>query len=182
MSKNLLITIPPTRINDLFVNDNSSFNFSPILKSYKDPIIEGRPNIDNRVYAEFYKKIGVDLVVETAMHYPYNFITEKTFRPIANGRPFIIIGPFRTLFFLKSLGFLTFSSIIDESYDDIECPNERFQKVCQIVINFIDRPIDLVIKDITSINLILKKNQDCLSNLESKQLTKFEEQIKIDSH
>jgi hypothetical protein len=178
MPENLLTTVPATRINDLFVKSGSTLNFSPVSCAFKDPLIEGRPNLDHRFYAEFYKKIAVDIVVETAMDYPYNFMTEKTYRPIASGRPFIIVGPYHSLFFLRSLGFLTFPSIIDESYDEILDPEQRFNAACVSIKNFVDRPIDRVIEDVSSIKDVLEKNRICLQNLFVNELEKFKEQIK----
>ena len=178
MPENLLTTIPATRINDLFVKPGSTLNFSPVLRAFIDPLIEGRPNLDHRFYAEFYKKIAVDIMVETAMNYPYNLVTEKTYRPIASGRPFIIVGPYRTLFFLRSLGFSTFPSIIDESYDEILDPEQRFKSACVSIKNFVDRPIDRVIEDVSSVKDILEKNRIYLQNLFANQLEKFKEQIK----
>lgn len=44
-------------------------------------------------------------------------ITEKTFRNIAYGIPFVVIGQQYTLQVLKKLGFKTFDSLINEEYD-----------------------------------------------------------------
>lgn len=185
MSKNLLITLPETRINDLFVKPGSKLNFNLVNSNYKDPIVQGGPvglrhNHDFRFKAGFYQKIGVDIVVETALDYPYAFITEKTYRPISHGRPFIIVGPFGTLEFLKSLGFMTFSSIIDESYDTLSDAEERFYRVCQSVKEFVDRPIHDVIDDIARVKPELTNNINCLTSLKQKQLQYLKEQIKID--
>jgi hypothetical protein len=178
MPEQLLVTIPKTRINDKFVASTSLIDFSPVQGVYKDPLIKGRPNVDHRFHAEFYQKFGVDLVVETAMDYPYTFITEKTYRPITNGRPFIVIGPYHTLFFLRSLGFSTFSSIIDESYDDIKDPEQRFIAVCKSTKKFVDRPIDQIISDVKTVRTVLEGNQRCLQDLVNNQLEKFKDQIK----
>lgn len=180
MPEHLITIIPKTRINDLFVEPGSSLNFSIPKTTYKDSIIQGKPNFDDRFCANFYRKIGIDIVVETTMQYPYAFITEKTYRPIANGRPFIIMGPARTLSFLKSLGFLTFSSIIDESYDEIDNPEERFLKVCDTVMSFVSRPLETVINDVRGVKDILQHNRNCLLNLADSQLKKFQEQIQVD--
>jgi hypothetical protein len=182
MSKNLIKVSPATRINDLFVTDQTLLDFSIVTESYKDPIIQGKPNIDNRVHADFYKKIGIDIVVETAMEYPYNFITEKTYRPIANGRPFVIIGPLHTLSFLKSLEFLTFSSIIDESYDNIKNPEQRFIAACDSIYTFVNRPINDIVDDLRSIETILIKNQQRFKSLKNDQLKLFKEKLQIDSN
>lgn len=180
MPNNLLITLPRTRINDLFVDPGSSLNFFPIESSFKDPLIQGNPNSDYRFYADFYKKIGIDIVAETVVRYPYPFITEKTYRPIACGRPFIIVGPYKTLDFLRSFGFVTFSSIIDESYDNIYNTEQRFTKICQIIKKFVDRPIEQIISDVKSVKDSLEHNRKCLENLAMSQFEQFKKQIKID--
>ena len=46
------------------------------------------------------------------------FITEKTWRPIHTGHPFIISGNPGTLKILREWGFETFPEIFDESYDE----------------------------------------------------------------
>lgn len=47
-------------------------------------------------------------------------VTEKTYRAIINKHPFIVQGSSGQLNTIKSLGFETFSSIIDESYNEYE--------------------------------------------------------------
>ena len=47
-------------------------------------------------------------------------ITEKSYRPIINKHPFIVQGSSDQLRTIKSLGFETFSSIIDESYNEYD--------------------------------------------------------------
>jgi hypothetical protein len=44
-------------------------------------------------------------------------LTEKTFKPIALGIPFVIVGTRGSLEYLRSYGFRTFDHIWDESYD-----------------------------------------------------------------
>ena len=56
------------------------------------------------------------------------FLTEKTAKMFMAQRMFIMFAPQHSLRFIKSLGFDTFDSIIDESYDDIADPRERFDR------------------------------------------------------
>jgi len=174
---NLLTTYPTTRINDCFAIENSDINFTPLLEDFKDPIVEGLPNIDYRFHADFYKKIGVDIVAETVFNYPYPFITEKTYRSIASLRPFIIVGGYHTLKFLKENGFKTFSAIINESYDDIQHPESRFYTVCDSIKTFVDQPLEDVKQDLYKITDVLTHNRAHLLNLSSIQLEKFKAQI-----
>lgn len=178
MPEQLLTVLPPTRIHDLFIGPGSDLDSTWPEKNYRDSIIQGTPNRHHRCQADFYEKIGIDIVVETAMHYPYNFITEKTYRPLANGRPFIILGPAHTLAFLKSLGFMTFSSIIDETYDEINDPEARFDAVCTAVKHFVDRDTESVIEDIRGVESLLIHNQKTLVQLAPLQLQSLQEAIK----
>ena len=57
------------------------------------------------------------LVTETVATGRRHHITEKTFKPIALGMPFVIVGTQGSLEYLRSYGFRTFEGIWDESYD-----------------------------------------------------------------
>lgn len=57
-------------------------------------------------------------------------ITEKTYKALAYRMPFIIVGSYGTLEYLKSLGYQTFPHMFDESYDEIEDPAERMSAIC----------------------------------------------------
>jgi hypothetical protein len=57
------------------------------------------------------------LVTETVATGRRLHLTEKTFKPIALGMPFVIVGTQGSLEYLRSYGFRTFEGIWDESYD-----------------------------------------------------------------
>jgi len=57
------------------------------------------------------------LVTETVATGCRHHLTEKTFKPIALGMPFVIVGTRGSLEYLRSYGFRTFDGIWDESYD-----------------------------------------------------------------
>lgn len=141
-----LSVLPWTRINEKWCH--SSIDASPINFSFKHKIISGAPNsIDTRFQPDFYKKIALDIVAETVYNYPYPCITEKTLRPIACKKMFIIVGPANVLQLLRNKGFKTFDDIIDESYDSISDPTERFVRVQKSILDFVSRPL----KEIQSI-------------------------------
>lgn len=60
-------------------------------------------------------------------------ITEKTFKAIAMEMPFILVAPAHSLEYLRSYGFQTFGSEIDESYDEEEDDLLRIQKVGKLL-------------------------------------------------
>jgi len=63
--------------------------------------------------------MGSFIYVNTETHYTSEnlFISEKTYKPISIGMPFISLGNPGTLKYLHSIGFETFSDWIDERYD-----------------------------------------------------------------
>lgn len=69
----------------------------------------------------------ISVIAETISNNDCFFVTEKTAKPLMAGRPFIILSGMHTLKHLRSLGFKTFSSVIDESYDDIPDQEQRIK-------------------------------------------------------
>jgi hypothetical protein len=57
-------------------------------------------------------------VSETVFFGRRQHLTEKTFKPIAMGMPFVLSAPTGSLKYLKQYGFKTFDSVWDESYDN----------------------------------------------------------------
>ena len=70
-----------------------------------------------------------EVVLETLFDDQRWHLTEKIFRPIACGQPFILASTPGSLKYLKSYGFKTFGDYIDESYDDVVDPIERLAAV-----------------------------------------------------
>jgi len=75
---------------------------------------------------DIYKSSLLTFVTETNFFDPGLFITEKVFKPIVAGHPFILLGQKGVLKFLQTLGYETDFYGIDQSYDDIENDKERF--------------------------------------------------------
>jgi len=61
------------------------------------------------------------------------FLTEKTFKPIANHHPFIIVGNYGSLLLLRSFGYKTFAPYINEDYDLIQDDKQRLEAIVQEV-------------------------------------------------
>jgi len=83
------------------------------------------PNLINNI--EIYENSQLTVVTES--HFDQTgglFITEKTFRPLLVGHPFMIFGQTGTLKKLRSWGFVTDFDGIDQSYDLIEDDRQRF--------------------------------------------------------
>lgn len=81
---------------------------------------------------EWYTDTYFHIISETSFHGPIDnspFFSEKTYRPIINLQPFIMIGDFGSLQQLRNLGFKTFSPYIDESYDLEQDYTTRMQMI-----------------------------------------------------
>ena len=73
------------------------------------------------------------LVTETVATGRRHHLTEKTFKPIAMGMPFVIVGTQGSLKYLRSYGFRTFGDLWDESYDDEPDDSKRIEKIAQVL-------------------------------------------------
>lgn len=105
--------------------------FFPGLAEYTEKFLQGAPyvcdtlsveqqNNHKLVNQEHYSNSYCNIVLETFIDIANcggTFLTEKTFKPIKNGQPFVVVGPPNTLALLKELGYRTFDHAIDNSYD-----------------------------------------------------------------
>jgi hypothetical protein len=98
---------------------------------WQDPFIHP----DFRFYAYYpshYYNTEISIVSETTQ--TEWFPTEKTYKSLMLGHPFILYGGRYSLAKLRNLGFETFGNDIDESYDTAEWPVERADRVVQSMI------------------------------------------------
>jgi len=76
-----------------------------------------------------YAQTGMEIVLETVFDDSRWHLTEKTLRPIACGKPFMLVATAGSLEYLRSYGFETFGNFIDESYDLETDPVSRLNAV-----------------------------------------------------
>ena len=173
----LVSTSPYTRCNDRWpINDlellaiinnntpNENFrNFNDIFGYYNDSA------------REISQQSVVHLVSETVFHYPNFYISEKTYKPIINKRPFLLLSSCGSLKNLRDMGFKTFSDFWDESYDSVYDPADRLVAVIDILESLCNRPFDELIKMLDDMNPILEYNYNYYKNqFKNKELEKFE--------
>ena len=113
-----------------FMQHDSVANYDWILKS--------------KLYVgtESYMSTESQFLQQGKSKYPIRFISEKVFKPIAWGMPFVILGNRLSLLKVRQLGFKTFDGIIDESYDKESDPELRYNLVIKAIKDFIDNPPD----------------------------------------
>ena len=90
------------------------------------------------------------------------FFSEKTYRPIINLQPFVMLGDPGTLDELHKLGFKTFHPFIDESYDQEVSEVERFKLIQKEILKLNQKTIEEIHNWYYSITDILLHNQTLL--------------------
>lgn len=113
----------------------------PLPPLYLDTneLVNNRATLEGRSLY-LYQNSLVSLVTETTYYHGTDpnesrFLSEKIFKPIAVGHPFIFVTVPKALEVLKTLGYKTFHPYIDENYDD-EFDNNRRLKM---IVDEIDR-------------------------------------------
>lgn len=76
----------------------------------------------NRDILAYYDQFRIEVVPETFTLGDCFFPTEKTIRPLSQGRGLLVHGPVNFLKRLRDLGFRTWNSIWDETYDSVHGP------------------------------------------------------------
>lgn len=141
----------------------------------------------NNEWGEIYLKADpyidtyFSLVTETVFNYPYSFRTEKIWKPIAMGHPFIAVanqGYYRDL---HKLGFQTFGHLIDESFDQIENNYDRLERIAKVVEDLCQQDLDKFLKECYN---ICKYNQQHLAEMSIRVQQEFPDRFHqfINSH
>jgi len=83
-----------------------------------------------------YDRTAVSIVLET--HFDADgsggaFLTEKTFKCLKHGHPFVLFAPAGSLATLRTMGYKTFDSAIDSAYDGIEDNTDRYLAVMHTI-------------------------------------------------
>lgn len=110
--------------------------------------------------ADDYRLCAIDVVLETLFDDQRWHLTEKTFRPISCGKPFILVSTKGSLSYLRGYGFKTFGSIIDEGYDQIEDPMERLHAIIGLMEEITNMPDQEKKELFVELHQIAKHNQD----------------------
>ena len=108
--------------------------------------------ISNIIPIDIYNQTAYSIVTESLYENTFNFFTEKSFKPILTKRLFVHFSGQHHLKNLKKIyGFKTFDGIIDESYDEIEDQNERWNKAAEQVLFLISQPQEKILQQIQPI-------------------------------
>jgi hypothetical protein len=100
---------------------------------YRCDDLDDRAHNDHSQHvAEHYESTACSIVLET--HFDADgsggaFLTEKTFKCLKHGHPFVLFAPAGSLASLRAMGYRTFDSAIDNGYDHITNNTERYLAV-----------------------------------------------------
>ena len=115
---------------------NNRIKYKDLVRSYGEGIYAMEYTwYDRWPSVELYQQTHFEIVGETfgEMGNDAFFPTEKIVKPIVMYHPFVVAGSYKFLENLKSFGFKTFDTVIDESYDDEIDMTKRMHKVAECV-------------------------------------------------
>ena len=85
---------------------------------------------DRWMNPEIYNDCWINVITEAYAHEEIDlFITEKTFKPMLQLQPFLLIGNKGSLGYLRDMGYKTFDSLWSERYDKFETVQDRTDAV-----------------------------------------------------
>lgn len=99
-------------------------------------------NWANEIALQDYEDTFISVVTESLTDKDTLFLSEKIWKPISCGHPFMVLGNKGALKKLKELGFQTFDKWFDESYDNEEEMSVRAQMLANEIEKFKDMTID----------------------------------------
>lgn len=123
----------------------------------------------------FYQNSLVSLVTETNFDLSELTLTEKSFKPLKEKHPFILIAVPGALAALRELGFRTFGEFWDESYDNISDAAMRITKISEICQQIGQWDQNQILDFKQRVKPILQHNYD---NLKTQSKYKVVEEIK----
>lgn len=101
-----------------------------------DSLADSDRNNHAVIVAEHYADSYCQIVLESQFDVDQSggaFITEKTFKPIKHGQLFFVAGGAGSLQTLRDLGYRTFDHLLDNSYDNIHNPTQRWQRLTESI-------------------------------------------------
>lgn len=139
--------VPPRDLTDGFYAKHYLFN-----REWGEIYIAPKPYLDTYF----------SLVTETVFDYTYAFRTEKLWKPIAIGHPFIVASTPGFYKSLHNLGFKTFGHLIDESFDQIDNAQDRVEQIAKVVEDLCSQDLPSFL---TAAQEVCKYNQQLMAEL-----------------
>ena len=137
-----------------------------------DTLTTDEHNDHHRTEIVHYTNSYFNIVLET--HFDVDgsggaFLTEKTFKPVKHGQPFVVVGAPGSLAALRKLGYRTFDQVIDPEYDTITDNTKRWLAVRSVIESIKRNPAEYFVRCLDDIvhnqQLFLESKHNRLINL-----------------
>ena len=149
-----------------FYQKNTALPYSGFAKYKLFDNTWGEIYLNHKSYSDTY----FSLVTETVFDYPYSFRTEKIWKPVAIGHPFIVASNAGYYRDLHQLGFQTFGHVIDESFDQIDNNQDRLNRIAQVVKDLCQQDLASFLNECYN---VCKYNQTHLAEMQVKVRKEF---------
>ena len=126
------------------------------------------------IQAEPYIDTYFSVVTETVCDYPYSLRSEKIYKPIAMGHPWIVAANRGFYRDIRNQGFRTYSNLIDESFDTIDNNQARLDRIVAVVQDLCQQ--DLA-KFLVAAESVSKYNQQHMAELGPRIRSEFPQQF-----
>jgi len=140
-------------------------NLPPLYLDSTDLTVN-KPHIEAESSYLYHQSL-ISVVSETTFYIsewfnPARFLSEKTFKPVGYGHPFILVTTPKSLELFKEMGYKSFHPFIDESYDSEMDDYERMLKIVKEIKRICDMNNDEVKDFIRKVRPIVEFNQEAL--------------------
>jgi len=140
---------------------NYASNLEKIGNKYLD--FDNTDNLSNNVNSNLMEGTFISLVTETLCDGNTLQFSEKIWKPIMCGHPFMILSSNHTLETLKNLGFKTYSDWFDESYDNCSVIN-KVAIICDNLLRYNNYSIDQLREIRYQMKEVARYNQEVLKS------------------
>ena len=125
---------------------------------------------DVYIKEKLYQDTYFSIVTETVFDYPYSFRTEKIWKPMAIGHPWVAVANQGFYRDIHRLGFKTFGHLIDESFDTIDNNQARLTRITEVIRDLCQQDLASFIKECYN---VCKYNQQHLAEMSIKVRQEF---------
>ena len=137
-------------VGNLLIDNNfkTNFEWEPDIENFDNSVTVSTDSVQYQgcqialakiLPIQVYNRTAYSIVAETGFDNRYSFFTEKTAKPMMARRLFVMFSGYKFLQNLRNLGFQTFDTVIDESYDLMYNDNDRWsaafdqvQRLCKM--------------------------------------------------
>lgn len=160
------------------IGEHFTHHMRSLMPQISDDIIEKTYALSNRSWdnsdltenlavdlnIDDHRRTFVSLVSETLCDDQVDFLSEKIFKPIAIGHPFILNGSANQLQHIKNLGYKTFDRWWSEEYDTINDRQQRIQCIADLLVEFKSWSIEKLITTRHEMVDVLRHNKQVYMN------------------